>query len=129
MKKPKYFMKSFGVLNIGMGTIVALYTAIGLFGYIRYGSTVGGSITFSLGEPIALAKAVQVLLSLAIFLTHPIQCYVAIDIVWNEYLAPNMEKNSHKLLWEYVVRTALVLLTCKTILRSPLSKSIRFDNI
>lgn len=113
MKKPKMFVRPLGVLNIGMGIIVALYTAIGLFGYIRYGSDIQGSITFMLDEPIALAKCVQILLAIAIFFTHPIQCYVAIDIVWNDYIAPNMEKNSHKLLWEYVVRTSLVLLTCK----------------
>ncbi|XP_076654637.1 proton-coupled amino acid transporter-like protein acs [Halictus rubicundus] len=111
MKKPKTFIKTFGVLNIGMGGIVVLYTALGFFGYIRYGATVGGSITISLTEPALLAKAVQILLAIAIFFTHPIQCYVAIDIVWNDYVAPRMEKNSHKLLWEYVVRTALVLLT------------------
>lgn len=106
-------MKTFGVLNIGMGVIVALYTGMGFFGYIRYGSAIEGSITFSLGNPLALANAVQILLAIAIFFTHPIQCYVAIDIIWNEYIAPNLEKNSHKLLWEYVVRTSLVLLTCK----------------
>ncbi|XP_006609786.1 proton-coupled amino acid transporter-like protein CG1139 [Apis dorsata] len=111
MKKPKVFMKTFGVLNIGMGVIVALYTGMGFFGYIRYGGAIEGSITFSLGEPLALANAVQILLAIAIFFTHPIQCYVAIDIIWNEYIAPNLEKNSHKLLWEYVVRTSLVLLT------------------
>ncbi|XP_054008695.1 proton-coupled amino acid transporter-like protein CG1139 [Hylaeus anthracinus] len=111
MKAPKNFIKSFGVLNIGMGAIVVLYTAIGFFGYIRYGSAIQGSITFSLNEPLPLAKSVQILLAVAIFFTHPIQCYVAIDIVWNEYMAPMMEKNSHKLLWEYVVRTVLVLVT------------------
>ncbi|XP_015435823.1 PREDICTED: proton-coupled amino acid transporter 1 [Dufourea novaeangliae] len=111
MKKPKSFIKTFGVLNIGMGTIVTIYTALGFFGYIRYGSTVEGSITLSLNEPMLLAKSVQILLAIAIFFTHPIQCYVAIDITWNDYIAPNLEKNSHKLLWEYVVRTALVLLT------------------
>ncbi|XP_043253727.1 proton-coupled amino acid transporter-like protein CG1139 [Colletes gigas] len=111
MKRPKNFIKSFGVLNIGMGTIVVLYTAIGFFGYIRYGSAIQGSITFSLNDPMPLAKSVQILLAVAIFFTHPIQCYVAIDIVWNEYVAPMMEKNSHKLLWEYVVRTVLVLIT------------------
>lgn len=111
MKKPKTFIKTFGVLNIGMGAIVVLYTALGFFGYIRYGASVEGSITISLTEPTLLAKAVQILLAIAIYFTHPIQCYVAIDIVWNEYIAPRMEKNSHKLIWEYVVRTALVLLT------------------
>ncbi|CAD1471332.1 unnamed protein product, partial [Heterotrigona itama] len=111
MKKPKVFMRTFGVLNIGMGTIVFLYTALGFFGYIRYGSAIEGSITLSLNEPLLLAKSVQILLAIAIFFTHPIQCYVAIDIAWNEYIAPNFEKNSHKVLWEYVVRTSLVLLT------------------
>lgn len=121
MKKPKTFIKTFGVLNIGMGVIVVLYTAIGFFGYIRYGSAIQGSITFSLNEPAILAKSVQILLAMAIFFTHAIQCYVAIDIVWNEYLAPKMEKNSHKLFWEYVVRTSLVLLTCKSTSRGPSS--------
>ncbi|KOX68580.1 Proton-coupled amino acid transporter 1 [Melipona quadrifasciata] len=111
MKKPKVFMRTFGVLNIGMGTIVFLYTGLGFFGYIRYGSAIEGSITLSLNEPLILAKSVQILLAIAIFFTHPIQCYVAIDIAWNEYIAPNFEKNSHKVLWEYVVRTSLVLLT------------------
>ncbi|XP_012147340.2 proton-coupled amino acid transporter-like protein acs isoform X1 [Megachile rotundata] len=111
MKKPKKFMSLFGVLNVGMSTIVVLYTVIGLFGYIRYGSEVGGSITLKLGEHEILGQSVQLLLSLAIFFTHPIQCYVAIDIVWNEYIAPKLEKNSRKLLWEYVLRTCIVLST------------------
>ncbi|XP_071855811.1 proton-coupled amino acid transporter-like protein acs [Bombus fervidus] len=111
MKKPKTFIRTFGVLNIGMGVIVALYTGLGFFGYIRYGSGIKGSITFNLDEPFALAKSVQILLAIAIFFTHPIQCYVAIDIIWKDYLAPNLEKNSHKLLWEYVLRTSLVLFT------------------
>ncbi|XP_076232467.1 proton-coupled amino acid transporter-like protein acs isoform X2 [Calliopsis andreniformis] len=111
MKKPRTFIKTFGVLNFGMGAIVVLYTLLGFLGYICYGSTVGGSITFSLGEPQILAKSVQLLLALAIFFTHPIQCYVAIDIAWNNYISPKLEKNSHKLVWEYFVRTSLVLLT------------------
>ncbi|XP_076755224.1 proton-coupled amino acid transporter-like protein acs [Xylocopa sonorina] len=111
MKRPKMFMRPLGVLNVGMGIIVFLYTALGFFGYIRYGKDIEGSITFNLGEPAILAKSVQVLLAIGIFFTHAIQFYVAIDIAWNEYIAPNLEKNSHKLMWEYVVRTSLVILT------------------
>ncbi|XP_031844544.1 proton-coupled amino acid transporter-like protein acs isoform X2 [Nomia melanderi] len=111
MKKPKSFIKTFGVLNFGMGCIVVLYTSLGFFGYIRYGAAVDGTITVNLTEPMVLAKCVQILLAIAIFFTHPIQCYVPIDIIWNEYIAPKLEKNSYKLLWEYVVRTSLVLLT------------------
>ncbi|KAG7209493.1 hypothetical protein KM043_015578 [Ampulex compressa] len=111
MKKPKHFIKPFGVLNIGMATIVVLYTGMGLFGYLRYGKAIEGSITFNLEKGEVLAKVVQGLLALAIFFTHPIQCYVAIDIVWNDYLSSYLEKNSYKLFWEYVVRALIVILT------------------
>lgn len=111
MKKPKYFTAPCGVLNIGMGTIVVLYAGMGFCGYIRYGSDIKGSITLNLPSNEALAKSVQLLLALAIYFTQPIQCYVAIDIVWNEYLSPRLEKNSYRKLWEYLVRTGLVLIT------------------
>ncbi|KAK2577396.1 hypothetical protein KPH14_003509 [Odynerus spinipes] len=111
MKTPQYFTRPCGILNIGMGTIVVLYAGMGFFGYIRYGSVIEGSITLNLPSDEALAKSVQLLLALAIYFTQPIQCYVAIDIAWNEYLSPRLEKNAHRKLWEYVVRTALVLAT------------------
>lgn len=48
MKTPQYFGGYFGVLNIGMTVIVALYILIGFFGYIKYGSSASGSVTFNL---------------------------------------------------------------------------------
>lgn len=55
----------------------------------------------------------KISLALAIFVTYGLQCYVAVDITWNEYLAPKFEKNSRKVIWEYAVRTVIVLMTCK----------------
>lgn len=110
MKNPRSFMKPCGVLNLSMGTIVAMYTALGLFGYMRYGSEVAGSITLNLPEE-KLGIAVQILLAIAIFFTHPIQCYVAIDIAWNDYISQYLEKYRFKLLWEYIVRTVIILIT------------------
>lgn len=120
MKTPKAFMKPFGVLNVSMSIIVAMYAALGFFGYIRYAHEMttpksDGSITLNLPKE-ALGIAVQILLAVAIFFTHPIQCYVAIDIVWNEYISPHMEKYRYKLLWEYITRTIIILLTCEYIL-------------
>lgn len=60
-----------------------------------------------------LAQVVKITMALAIFITHALQCYVAIDITWTGYLSPRFEKSSHKLLIEYTVRTLLVLFTCK----------------
>lgn len=48
MKTPQYFGGYCGVLNIGMTVIVALYILIGFFGYIKYGSSASGSVTFNL---------------------------------------------------------------------------------
>lgn len=112
MKTPRTFMKPFGVLNISMTIIIVMYASMGLFGYMRYGSSIKGSITLSLPDE-KLAQSVQILLAIAIFFTHPIQCYVAIDIAWNEYISSAINKYRFKMLWEYVVRTIIILLTCK----------------
>lgn len=48
MKTPKAFGGVFGILNIGMGTIIALYIGMGFLGYLSYGSEVESSITLNL---------------------------------------------------------------------------------
>ncbi|CAN7946308.1 unnamed protein product, partial [Ixodes hexagonus] len=47
MQNPQDFGGITGVLNTGMMTVVCLYTAIGFFGYLKYGSEVRGSITLN----------------------------------------------------------------------------------
>lgn len=120
MKTPRSFMKPCGVLNIAMGCIVMMYTALGFFGYIRYGSKINGSITLNLPTQESLGIAVQLLLAIAIFFTHPIQCYVAIDILWNEYIGPLFDKYRHKQLWaQYAIRIFIILITCECTLLDP----------
>lgn len=53
------------------------------------------------------------MLAFGIFITHGIACYVAIDLVWNKYVVEHIKNDQHKLLWEYVLRTVIVLITCK----------------
>lgn len=48
MKTPKYFGGSFGVLNRAMVVIVFLYVGMGLFGYLKFGDDILGSITLNL---------------------------------------------------------------------------------
>lgn len=110
MKTPKAFMKPFGVLNVSMTIIVFMYAGLGFLGYLRYGKETDGSITLNLPNE-KLGIAVQILLAIAIFFTHPIQCYVAIDIMWNEYISQYLEKSRLKLLWEYITRTVIILIT------------------
>lgn len=53
------------------------------------------------------------MIAFGVFTTHAIACYVAIDIAWTQYIHKRVEKSSRKLLWEYVLRTSIVFLTCQ----------------
>ena len=48
MRDPGNFGGAIGVLNTGMTVVVAIYTAIGFYGYLQYGEAVKGSITLNL---------------------------------------------------------------------------------
>lgn len=50
MKTPKSFVGLTGILNQSFTAIVCLYVGMGLFGYLRYGDDVAGSITLSMPE-------------------------------------------------------------------------------
>ncbi|KAI8430529.1 hypothetical protein MSG28_000767 [Choristoneura fumiferana] len=112
MKTPKDFVGKFGVLNRAMITIIILYVGMGLFGYLQYGEAAEGSITLNLpSETEWLASAVQCLLAFAIFITHGLACYVAIDILWNEYIGVRLSNSKIRFFWEYLLRTVIVLIT------------------
>ncbi|XP_011195874.1 proton-coupled amino acid transporter-like protein CG1139 [Zeugodacus cucurbitae] len=111
MKTPKKFGGSCGVLNVSMVLIVFLYSGMGLFGYLNYGGEVEGSITLNLPSKDILAQCVKGMLAFAIYITHGLACYVAIDITWNDYVAEKLGPQRSKLFWEYVVRTSMVLVT------------------
>lgn len=140
MKTPKAFGGTFGVLNKAMVVIVFLYVGMGFFGYLNYGDDIKGSITLNLPPQdmyikldllivqirlllilllleklYSLAQCVKGMLAFAIFITHGLACYVAIDITWTDYLVQRLGSGPRKVFWEYVVRTGLVLVTCKCI--------------
>lgn len=48
MKKPQHFNKSFGVLNIGMFFVSAIFISFGFFGYWKYGELTAPSLTLNL---------------------------------------------------------------------------------
>lgn len=52
MKTPEAFGGWNGVLNTGMVIVASLYTAIGFFGYLKYGEHVRGSITLNLPKEL-----------------------------------------------------------------------------
>lgn len=61
----------------------------------------------------SLAQCVKGMLAFAIYITHGLACYVAIDITWNDYMKKHVGDSPRATIYEYLVRTVLVLVTCK----------------
>uniref|UniRef100_A0AAR5P3D5 Amino acid transporter transmembrane domain-containing protein n=1 Tax=Dendroctonus ponderosae TaxID=77166 RepID=A0AAR5P3D5_DENPD len=111
MKSPQNFGSCCGVLNIGMLAVVVLYMMTGLFGYLAYGKHVLGSISYTIDPENIAAQVCKLMLAVAIFTTHALSMYVAIDIVWTQNLLRRFEKSYYVNIWEYAIRTCLVVLT------------------
>ncbi|KAH1010454.1 hypothetical protein HUJ05_004749 [Dendroctonus ponderosae] len=97
MKNPQNFGSCCGVLNIGMLAVVVLYMMTGLFGYLAYGKHVLGSISYTIDPENIAAQVCKLMLAVAIFTTHALSMYVAIDIVWTQNLLRRFEKSYYDL--------------------------------
>ncbi|XP_055378661.1 proton-coupled amino acid transporter-like protein CG1139 isoform X2 [Condylostylus longicornis] len=109
MKNPKHFIGCPSVLNIGMGTVIASYTLVGFFGYLKYGNETKGSITLNLPIEDILAQSVKIMIAIAIFLTYTLQFYVPIQIIWKG-IKHKFSPDNH-VRGELVLRTLMVILT------------------
>ncbi|XP_076335122.1 proton-coupled amino acid transporter 2-like isoform X2 [Tachypleus tridentatus] len=114
MRTPKAFGGWTGVLNTGMVIVACIYTAMGFFGFLKFGSSVEGSITLSLPvEP--LYDVVRIMFSTAIFLSYALQFYVPVQFIWpyiqkKGELSKRLSSTQEKIL-EYALRAALVTIT------------------
>lgn len=112
MRHPSALGGFAGILNLGMGVVLCLYTGIGFFGFLKYGPGVQGSITMS-WPPEKKYAIVQLMFTIAIFLSYAVQFYVPINIMW-PYFATKYELVSGErktILLDTVLRTLLISLT------------------
>ncbi|XP_059046360.1 proton-coupled amino acid transporter-like protein pathetic isoform X1 [Achroia grisella] len=109
MKTPEDFGGWTGVLNTGMVIVAALYTAIGFFGYLKYGEHVLGSITLNLPNDL-LAQSVRAVMAASIFLSYGLQFYVPMNIVW-PYIKSKVTSENALKHGEAVTRFVLISLT------------------
>ncbi|KAH1028685.1 hypothetical protein HUJ05_002017 [Dendroctonus ponderosae] len=83
MRNPQDFGGWNGVLNRGMIVVAVLYTAVGFFGYLKYGDkAVLGSVTLLLPADEILAQSVRLMMAVAILLSYSLQFYVPFNIIW-----------------------------------------------
>lgn len=108
MRTPTHFIGCPGVLNIGMSFVIALYSLVGFFGYLKYQDATKGSITLNLPKDEMLAQSVKLMIAIAIFFTYGLQFYVPMEIIWKNI---KHRFGSRKLIAEYCVRISLVIMT------------------
>ncbi|XP_035780455.1 proton-coupled amino acid transporter 2-like [Anopheles albimanus] len=108
LARPRDFIAWNGVLNTGMTLVVCLYSAVGFFGYLKYGEAAQGSVTLNLPNDHVLAQLVRLLMAVAVLASYALQFYVPMQI-----LAPAVRRTSrnHPECAETVLRLATVLLT------------------
>lgn len=66
--------------------------------------------------PLQFPRVAQIakgMIACGVFLTHIVANYVSIDILWTDYIVKKIEDDSRKSLFNYALRTGMVLLTCK----------------
>ncbi|XP_013189029.1 proton-coupled amino acid transporter-like protein CG1139 [Amyelois transitella] len=109
MENPKQFVGLFGLFNIGMVIIMALYLIVGLFGYLKYGDDIQASITLNLPQVEKKAQAAKIMIAIAIFLSFPLQNFVAYVILFRK-MKKKLSSGPHTLkTLDYLLRIALVL--------------------
>lgn len=116
MKRQEQMGGLFGIINLSYAILLALYFLVGLFGYLRFGSSAAGSITLNL--PFTpLYDVVRAIFVVALSLTYPLQFYVPYEIIWNaisDRLMLNDAKSLNsrqRLIYDYLCRTVLVAVT------------------
>ncbi|XP_041359402.1 proton-coupled amino acid transporter 4-like [Gigantopelta aegis] len=109
MKNRNEFAGWTGVLNLGMITVTALYSAMGFFGYLKFGDTVQGSITLNLPNDDWLYLSVKLMFAISMYVTFGIQFYVPMKIIWPS-IECRLTSRRVIIFGEYVFRVLLVLL-------------------
>ncbi|KFB42520.1 AGAP000540-PA-like protein [Anopheles sinensis] len=111
MKNPNDFRKPFGVLNLGMVFIVALFTVFGFIGYLKWGEAVEGSMTLNLPDNEMLAESVKAMIATGVLLGYALQFFVAIMIMWPMVQKRLTIARTHPVRSEMAFRVLLVLVT------------------
>lgn len=115
MKNRHNFAKRWGVINLAIVIVMALYSLVGFLGYLKYGDGVEASITLSLPNT-NLYRSVQLMYSLAISVSYGVQLYVAIHLIWPSLHSKLQDCKVRPLAIQaidYSMRTILVVLTCE----------------
>ncbi|XP_036334125.1 proton-coupled amino acid transporter-like protein CG1139 [Rhagoletis pomonella] len=108
MKTPKSYVGITGVLSRSIFIVILLQLTFGFFGYWRYGDGIKSAILQSLPYDEILANIARVIFAFSMYITHPLQAYVSIEVMWDNWLKDKVaEKRAFAL--ELVFRMCLAV--------------------
>jgi len=110
MRYPKDMLGYNGVLNTSMTLVVALYIAMGFYGYLRFGEAIDETITLNLPPSDIAAQITLALFSIAIFFSYALQFYVVMEIMGPNLLRPNVPERWYNLS-DFTLRIVLNIFT------------------
>ncbi|ALC49172.1 CG4991, partial [Drosophila busckii] len=111
MKEPEKFSSRFGVLNITMLFITALFIFTGFVSYLRWGDQVEGSITLNLNVEEVLSQVVKIVAALGVFFGYPIQFFVMIKILWPPVKRANSCAQKYPITMQVALRFVMIMMT------------------
>uniref|UniRef100_A0A1B6LF36 Amino acid transporter transmembrane domain-containing protein n=1 Tax=Graphocephala atropunctata TaxID=36148 RepID=A0A1B6LF36_9HEMI len=111
MGTPQHFLGKKGIFPWCLFVVIALYLGVGFFGYVKYGKGVEETIFAALPKDEGLALTAEGIYAIAIYGTHPLQCYVSLEILWGNYIVKHIKNENLEFYVEYSLRTAAVFIT------------------
>lgn len=112
MGKPTHFLGCKGIFPWSMSCVTCVYLAVGLSGYLKYGITEKGSTIVSvLPSDFWLSKVVMAAYTLGLFCAYPLQMYIAMEIIWGNYVVKHIKNPDKECVFEFILRISTVLVT------------------
>ncbi|XKL66375.1 hypothetical protein PGB90_009795 [Kerria lacca] len=110
MKNPKKFNCKYGVLSLSYTLIAFLFSVFSLVCSLRYGTNLRSSVIKNLPSDHFLAQLIPMLAAITMTFQSPLMVYIIVDVIWNNILKETKKKTSHPILWESLLRTAIIVL-------------------
>lgn len=111
MGEPKKFTHRFGVLNVTMLFITAIFIFTGFVSYMRWGEDVEGSITLNLEVEKVMSQVVKIVAALGVFFGYPIQFFVMMKIIWPPVKRGYGCAQKYPITLQVILRFFMVMLT------------------
>lgn len=110
MENPQDMTKPFGVINMSIAFVGALYILVGVLGYARYGDEIQSSVTLNLLPGTVSSISVQCMMIICAYISFGLNFYVATSSVWLHIEEPSPLLESIVRFWLVIVCISLAVL-------------------